>query len=97
MQETQQKVIDWATEKGIFEKATKYSQFAKLTEEVFELGTEIELNRREETLLEFGDVLVVLTILAKQLDTDFETCLSKAYEKIKNRTGKMIDGTFVKD
>lgn len=46
--------------------------------------------------LEFGDVIVTLIILSKQLGIDFEECLELAYLKIKNRKGKTIDGKFVK-
>lgn len=28
---------------------------------------------------------------------DIETCIEKAYNQIKNRTGKMTNGTFIKD
>jgi len=40
---------------------------------------------------------VVLIILAEQLGIDYEGSLSSAYHQIKNRTGKTINGTFVKD
>lgn len=45
---------------------------------------------------ELGDVLVTLIILASKLDTTVEECLGKAYDKIAKRTGKVINGTFVK-
>lgn len=35
--------------------------------------------------------------LAHQLDLDVTECLGIAYEEIKNRKGKMINGTFVKE
>ena len=35
--------------------------------------------------------------LAHQLDLDVTECLSIAYEEIKNRKGKMVNGTFVKE
>ena len=47
--------------------------------------------------MELGDVLVTLTISANQLGTDLETCLQIAYDKIKNRKGKTINGNFVKE
>lgn len=45
---------------------------------------------------ELGDVLVTLIILASKLDTTVEECLGKAYDKIAKRTGRVINGTFVK-
>ncbi|WP_299032372.1 MazG-like family protein [uncultured Anaerococcus sp.] len=47
--------------------------------------------------LEFGDILVTLIILAQQLDLDPVECLELAYNKIKDRQGKTINGTFVKE
>ena len=45
---------------------------------------------------ELGDVLVALIILASKLDTTVEECLGKAYDKIAKRTGKVVNGTFIK-
>lgn len=47
--------------------------------------------------LEMGDIFVTLIILAEQLNLDPVDCLEKAYKKIANRTGKTINGTFVKE
>lgn len=47
--------------------------------------------------LEMGDIIVTLIILCEQLDIDPTECLELAYEKIKDRKGKTIDGTFVKE
>ena len=46
--------------------------------------------------LEMGDIFVTLIILCDQLNLDPVDCLGRAYEKIKDRTGKTINGTFVK-
>lgn len=43
-----------------------------------------------------GDVVVTLIILAMQNDMDLYECLNQAYNEIKGRTGKMVDGVFVK-
>ncbi|EON84621.1 pyrophosphatase [Staphylococcus epidermidis 36-1] len=40
---------------------------------------------------------MTLIILAQQHNMSLEECLQCAYEEIKGRTGKMINGTFVKD
>ena len=46
--------------------------------------------------LEFGDVLVTLIILAKQLDLNLTQCLEKAYKKIADRKGRTVNGIFIK-
>lgn len=45
---------------------------------------------------EMGDIFVTLIILCEQIGIDPVKCLSMAYEKIKGRSGKTINGTFVK-
>ncbi len=44
-----------------------------------------------------GDTIVTLIILAGQNGLKLEDCLEYAYNEIKNRTGKTINGTFIKD
>ena len=44
-----------------------------------------------------GDMVVVLTNLAAIEGLQIEGCIDTAYNVIKKRTGKMINGTFVKD
>ena len=47
--------------------------------------------------LEMGDIFVTLIILCDQLNLDLIECLAMAYEKIKNRKGKTINGVFIKE
>ena len=51
----------------------------------------------EELQDAFGDTLVTLIILSAQYGMQLEDCLEVAYNEIKNRTGKTVGGTFVKD
>lgn len=44
-----------------------------------------------------GDMLVTIVLLAKMVDLDTTECLNAAYNVIKSRTGKMVNGQFVKD
>lgn len=44
-----------------------------------------------------GDCTVTLILAAELAGLDFIECLQAAYDEIKNRTGKMIDGQFVKE
>ena len=44
-----------------------------------------------------GDCVVVLTNLAELIGTPIEECIARAYDEIKDRTGKMDNGTFKKD
>lgn len=55
------------------------------------------VEHRGNMRLEMGDIFVTLIILCNQLSLEPVECLFKAYEKIKDRKGKTIDGTFVKE
>lgn len=44
-----------------------------------------------------GDVIVTLVCVAEQLGLNIEECCLAAYDEIKDRKGKMIDGVFVKE
>ena len=50
----------------------------------------------DKMILEMGDIFVTLIILCEQLEMDPVDCLARAYEKIKDRTGKTINGVFIK-
>ena len=59
------------------------------------------LDLEEDALAEakdgIGDMLVTIILLAKMVNMDSVDCLQSAYDVIKKRTGKMVDGQFVKD
>lgn len=106
-EELQEKVLEWADIHDLLHEENAGKQFLKFVEEVFEFKTEMDnllsyafpcfkvaVERME---LEMGDVFVTLIILCKQLGIDPQRCLELAYDKIKNRHGKTIDGTFVKE
>ena len=91
------KIRTWAEEKGILDKGDLKTQLIKLYEEAGELSQSILKNNREDTIDAIGDCVVVLTNLAELAGVRIEDCISTAYDEISNRTGKMINGTFVKD
>ena len=66
-------------------------------EEAGELGRAILKNDEPEFIDAIGDMVVVLTNLARLGDTSIELCIDQAYDVISKRTGKMVNGTFVKD
>ena len=90
-------VIAWATQKGIFENGTYKAQAEKTKEEVEELITAIKNNDRVEVVDALGDILVTIIIQAEMHELSLVECLESAYNVIAKRTGKMVDGQFVKD
>ena len=90
-------IRDWANERGLYDKGDTKTQYLKLMEEAGELGRAILKNDQDEFVDAIGDMVVVLTNLAELGDTSIEHCTDSAYKVISKRTGKMVNGTFVKD
>jgi len=98
------KLIDnirqWGLDKGITGengKGTVAGQIDKLKEEYFEVF-EAHLAKDDDALRDgIGDCFVVLVLLAERAGTSIEECANLAYEVIAKRTGKMVNGMFVKD
>ena len=87
----------WATEKGIYKTGDSRTQYVKLMEEAGELAQALLKNDETEVIDAIGDMVVVLTNLAKLRGHNIEDCVTSAYSVIKDRQGKMINGTFVKN
>ena len=90
-------IRDWADKRGIYDSGDTKTQFVKLMEEVGELGKAILKDDKDEFVDAIGDCIVVLTNLSHLGGFDVEYCISSAYDEISNRTGAMVNGTFVKD
>lgn len=95
------KINEWADERNL-KQADPKIQWMRITEEVGEIRdvllkptkfTDPQMALKDAV----GDTLVTIIVLAHQLDLDVTECLSIAYEEIKNRKGKMVNGTFVKE
>ena len=86
----------WATDKGIYKSGDSKTQYLKLMEEAGELAEAILKNDEPEVIDAIGDMVVVLTNLAKLRGHNIEDCVTSAYDVIKSRKGKMVNGTFVK-
>ena len=92
-----QNIRDWAEQRGLYDKGNPNTQYVKLQEEAGELAKALLKDDQEEVVDAIGDMVVVLTNLAHLRGVHIETCIAEAYNVISKRTGKMINGTFVKD
>ena len=91
------KIRLWAEDRGLYHKGDPKTQTLKLMEEAGEICRAV-LKKVEEQIIDgIGDCVVVLTNLAHLAGTSIEECIDAAYEEIKDRTGKMSNGTFKKD
>jgi NTP pyrophosphatase (non-canonical NTP hydrolase) len=90
-------IRNWASIRGLYDKGNSHTQYVKLQEEAGELAKALLKNDKPEIVDAIGDMVVVLTNLAHLEGYDIEYCIDEAYKVIAARTGKMINGTFVKD
>ena len=90
-------IRDWASTRGLYKDGNTFTQYVKLQEEAGELAKALLKNDHDEINDAIGDMVVVLTNLAHLHGTEIEICIDEAYKVIANRTGKIINGTFVKD
>ena len=87
----------WARDRGLYDKGDSKTQTLKLMEEAGEICRAVLKNKKEDIIDGIGDCVVVLTNLAELNNISIEDCIDAAYSEIKDRTGKMSNGTFKKD
>lgn len=95
------KINEWAISHGL-DKGNPKIEWMKVTEEVGEIrDVFLKPNDFDDPELALkdaiGDSIVTLVVLCLQLGYDVEECLKIAYNNIKDRKGKMVNGTFVKE
>lgn len=90
-------VENWADDKGLLRPESTLPQCLKVVEEVGELA-KATLKKDEAGIKDgIGDAVVTLIILARQNGTTVGECLEIAYNEIKDRKGKMVGGSFIKE
>lgn len=87
----------WAEDRNLINGSDPKSQFVKLAEEMGELANAIAKDKADEYFDAIGDMVVVLTIMAAQYAVPIEGCIEDAWNVIKDRKGRMVDGVFRKE
>ena len=90
-------IREWAETRGLYNEGDPKTQTLKLMEEAGEICRAVLKKDEPEIIDGIGDCVVVLTNLAHLCDTSIEECIEAAYDEIKERSGKMVNGTFKKD
>jgi NTP pyrophosphatase (non-canonical NTP hydrolase) len=96
----EQDILNWAQERGIFEPvhgSNRHLQAKKTQEELDELREAIQMENISLAMDAIGDIVVTLVIQARMWNLSFDECVESAWQEIKDRKGKMIDGLFVKE
>jgi NTP pyrophosphatase (non-canonical NTP hydrolase) len=90
-------IRQWAQDRNLIEGSDLKSQFVKLIEEAGELANAIGKKNDIEFADAIGDMVVVLTIMAAQNGMMIEDCIDAAWQQIRDRKGKMVEGIFIKE
>lgn len=93
----EKEIVEWARERGILDQSDAKTQCLKFISEAGELADNVAKGRHELALDDIGDIIVTLIILCRFLNLDIVNCIEAAYEEISTRTGRMVNGTFVKE
>lgn len=96
-EELHEAIIQWAENRNMISPKNTSRQYMKVSEELGEIAEGINKNNREQVEDSLGDILVTLIILAQDLNFDLLDCLNSAYNVIKDRKGKTINGVFIKE
>ena len=91
----QEEIIQWGRDKGILEHSDSKTQCLKTMSEVGELADAVAKGEGIEDHV--GDIIVTLILLCELKGVEIDDCIEVAWEEIKNRQGKMQNGTFVKE
>ena len=95
MEKLAKNIAKWHHERNLIKGATDKDQFCKLIQEAGELSDNI--CKGKDIADDIGDMIVVLINIAERNGITLEDCMQRAWEDIKDRKGKMIDGIFIKE
>ena len=88
-------VEKWHVDRNLIDGSTDKDQVLKLIQEMGELSDNV--CKGNDIRDDVGDMLVVLINILKRNNLTMENCLEVAWNDIKDRKGKMVDGIFVKE
>ena len=90
-----QQIVSWHLARNLIHGSSDKDQVLKLIQEVGELSDSI--CKEQSPIDDIGDIMVVLINIIVRNNLSVTECLNHAYNDIKDRKGKMIDGIFVKE
>ena len=82
-------------DRNLIDGSSDKDQYMKLIQEAGELSD--SLCKGKDIKDDIGDMMVVLINIMVRNNLTMNECLSVAYNDIKDRKGKMVDGVFVKE
>tara|TARA_Y100000401_G_scaffold117513_1_gene126761 strand:- start:5498 stop:5992 length:495 start_codon:yes stop_codon:yes gene_type:complete len=89
------KVEQWHRDRNLIDGSTDKDQTLKLLQELGELSDSV--CKEKDIKDDIGDMLVVMINIATRNNVSLLDCLERAWQDIKDRKGRMVDGIFVKE
>lgn len=88
-------IVNWHYDRNLVDGSTDKDQTLKLLQELGELSDSVCKGRDVKD--DLGDMMVVMLNIMERNKITMIECLEKAYNDIKDRKGRMVDGVFVKE
>ena len=88
-------VVQWHRDRNLIDGSTDKDQVLKLMQELGELSDSV--CKGKDIKDDIGDMLVVMLNIVTRNGVTLSECLARAWDDIKDRKGKMVDGIFVKE
>lgn len=95
MKELIDKTIQWHKDRNLIDGSDDKAQVLKLVQELGELSDSV--CKGEDIMDDIGDMLVIMINICERNSVEIEDCLGVAYDEIKDRKGRMVDGIFIKE
>ena len=95
LQDTINSIIQWHYDRNLIDGSSDKDQYLKLIQEAGELSDNI--CKGKDIRDDIGDMMVVLINIMERNNLTLNECLEVAYNDIKDRNGRMVDGVFVKE
>tara|TARA_B100000676_G_C17843575_1_gene714286 strand:- start:357 stop:800 length:444 start_codon:yes stop_codon:yes gene_type:complete len=95
LQQLIKKVVRWHHDRNLIEGSSDKDQTLKLLQELGELSDSV--CKGKDIKDDIGDMLVVMLNITTRNNVSLEDCLARAWQDIKDRKGRMVDGIFVKE
>ncbi len=95
LQQLIKKVVQWHHDRNLIEGSSDKDQTLKLLQELGELSDSV--CKGKDIKDDIGDMLVVMLNITTRNNVSLEDCLARAWQDIKDRKGRMVDGIFVKE
>jgi|TARA_B110000305_G_scaffold28206_1_gene26342 NTP pyrophosphatase (non-canonical NTP hydrolase) len=95
MEELTNLIVQWHHDRNLIDGSSDKDQVLKLIQELGELSDSV--CKGKDVKDDLGDMMVVMLNIMERQGVSMEECLSTAYNDIKDRKGRMVDGIFVKE